>query len=293
LLPEAGGLTDTLSPSALSNYEICGRRGQFYQDPEVVRVGTNLGLARGGALHKALEVFGEARLYYGDSMVGGLDYSEIYDAAVAIAFGHFGAEMLRDDMLVGDDDPDEYLNSLATMLQTWVSEPSHMWFDTHVSIRAVEQEVFVDFGSPNHLFHGFIDAVYDVASHGVVGVDYKTANRRWGGAKRDGDPRLLIQAPLYAEAWTRTTGEEMNAFAYDVYLPDGRFDRVWVDTNADVRAVFVERWNEVSDMVATFRKAGLDLPTNPSHFLCSEKWCEFWEMCPMGAELDRMTRERK
>lgn len=157
---------------------------------------------------------------------------------------------------------------------------------------AAEQLVVADFGLSDYYMKGVIDLVVEIPDVGPVGIDYKTTTRRWSKAKLEGDPRLLPQAPLYAEAWYRITGQEMNHFAYDVYKLDGTFDRVWVDVSAPIRERFVTRWQEVALDHRVHEINDLVMPTNPGHHLCSENWCDFWHLCPMGAELESI-RGRK
>ena len=284
----------TLSPTALSAYEICGRRGQFYHDPDIPRV-TTQGLAKGSAWHWAMETFNRARLYYGDHVVGLIDNTDLADRLSSIMIGYLTDVMSRDDYETRDDDEpiEVVVSQLWTMLTSWMSERNNMWMGNEVKIESIEEEVWVEFGSDHHQFRGFLDAVYRVPDYGVVGVDYKSAGRAWahqkdGHGKGDGDPRKLPSAPLYAEGWLRSTGEVMDYFAFDVMTVAGKFERVWVDVRAEVRAAFVDRWIKTSNQIELHRAAGMDMPTNPSAILCSPKWCSFWALCPMGEGLDKI-----
>lgn len=279
----------TLSPTALSEYEICGRRGQFYHDPDIPRV-TTLGLAKGGAWHTGMETFGQMRLEMGDDRVAGLDPAEVRAEIIEAINEAFHQSVTAPNYAADpEDDLEQATKDLITMVDAWQAEPHNQWMGPDVTIEAVEAEVIAELGSPSHQFHGVIDSVYNLATYGTVLTDFKTAARRWshtgaGDGKGDGNPRKLVQAPLYAEAWLRSTGEQVNWFAYDVMTYAGHFERVWVDVRPEVRAPFVQRWNDISDMITTY--AGMDLPTNPGAMLCSQKWCSFWTYCPMGEGLD-------
>ena len=287
-----------LSPTALSAYETCGRRGQFYHDPDIPRV-TTQGLAKGSAWHWGMETFGRARMYYGDDVVESIDKAELAERLEAIMVGYLGETMARDDYETLDDDEtvETVVSQLWTMLQSWMSEPSNMWMGEGVEIQAVEERVQVELGADNHQFLGYLDAVMRVPEYGVVGVDYKSAGKAWahqkdGHGKGDGDARKLPSAPLYAEAWLRDTGEEMDWFAFDVMTVAGKFERVWVDVRPEVRKTFISNWIATSDMIELYREAGMDMPTNPSSFLCSPKWCSFWIYCPMGEGLDKIGEKK-
>lgn len=289
VLPEV--LKPHLSPSALSDYEICGRRGQYHQDRDIPR-GTNLGQSFGKAWHHGLETFGLARMHYGDWQVAIIDQPELVERLYNIMGGYLYAQTLLDEFDPGPDqavyeaDLAQCFTDLPVMIGAVTGDPKRLWLGDKLKVAGTEMEVRVELGSDYHQLLGYIDTVIDTPS-GPVGVDYKTANRRWNKGKLSGDPRKLVQAPLYAEAYTRITGEEMNWFVYDVTTRRGQFDRVWVNTNYGVRKQFVDRWVAVSNDIELHRAAGLDMPTNPSHFLCSEQWCSYWtDYCEMGQALE-------
>jgi hypothetical protein len=303
----------SLSPTALSEYEICGRRGQYYHDPDIPR-GTGLGLLKGGAWHHGLEAFNRARLYYGDLHVAIIEPDELYERLYHLMIGHLWEGIYAPD---GQYQPDfvppftpadgegwEEQNQaaidaavydLATMAKTYALMPAaNRWMGDGYQVEAVEQMVLTEFGSEYHQMHGVIDVVINSKRYGPIPVDYKSAGKKWSGPKAKGDPRRLIQAPLYAEAWTRITGEQVNWFAYDVMQVNGKFERYFVDVSPEVRAPFVKRWNNVSAQIQMHKEAGIDHPHNPSSFLCDPRWCGFWPICDMGAGLEQaMKREKR
>jgi len=279
-------LKPTLSPTALGNYELCGRRGQYYHQ-KIIPTVTTVGLALGGAWHKGMETYQKARMYYGDRLLALMPPDLLIDHLYQIMTGHFAEEANQEDFLWGDGESiGEVHERLHKMITAWTAHESNKWMGDGYTPIATEEEVLVELGSENHVMRGFIDLIMETP-HGVIGVDHKTAGRAWGGAKAAGDPRKLIQAPLYAEAYMRLTGVEMDHFCYDVVTYAGKVQRVWVDVRQEVREPFIQKWREMSDMIAVFEKAGLEMPTNPDNNLCSEKWCSYWSICPMGAALDR------
>jgi hypothetical protein len=236
-----------------------------------------------------METYQKARMYYGDNLIALMPKQVLVDNLYQIMVGHFTEEANREDFRWNDGESvGEVHERLHTMLTAFSGEPSYQWREKGLTPVATEAEVVVDLDSDSHVLRGFIDLIVETPQ-GVIGVDHKTAGRAWGGAKAAGDPRKLIQAPLYAEGWMRQTGQEMVWFAYDVMTYAGKFQRVWVDVRPEVRKPFIERWQQTAEMVSLYEQAGLELPTNPSNNLCSEKWCSYWEICPMGAELDRTT----
>lgn len=277
----------TLSPSALSSYEICGRRGQYYHDPTIPRK-SSMGTAIGSAWHAALEWYDLARM-------GQVEWAEEDPVPVmqGVAVKTLADRMADESFEWRDGDPstEEAVAQLHVMLESWAATDVGAKWDgdteTNIEIVASEVEVFADFGSEHHIFHGYLDRVVRVDGT-LVGTDNKSTGRAYGGRKGSGDPRELPQAPLYAEAWSQEFGEEMNHFAFDVTTKAGKFQRIWVPTSPLVRAPFIERWRNVSESIALHESKGLDMPCNPSHFLCSEKWCDYYKICPMGAPVDEL-----
>ncbi len=248
-----------------------------------------MGLATGSTYHHVLETYGRARLYYGDDTMWDISHTDLLNRSVEVAGGYIENLINQDDFVWRDgDDRAKTEQNLYDMLKTWVSDPGYRWIGEGVETVGVEVEVRADFGSPHHTFLGYIDNVVDVPSVGHVGTDFKTAGRAWGGAKAAGDPRKLIQAPLYAEAYQQQTGIELVKFTYDVMTLGGKFMRVWVDVSEEARKPFIRRWYEMSQTIAMHEANGLDMAVNPDSMLCSEKWCDFWSICSMGEPLESL-----
>lgn len=298
----------TLSPTALDNYEVCGKRLQYYLDPDIPGR-TTLGLAAGRAWHHAMEVFGRYRLWAQET---GYHFDELPDDWVtnleALMFGYLHEQVMAEDFIWNEaDNWDKTVDQLRTMLWSWAGDNNSMWIvpdrsehGSAVTVSALEVLVHTELGSDYHQLRGYIDAVYDFMGDPIL-VDYKSAAKAWGAPKvwvddetgrLMGDPRKLIQAPLYAEGWMRATGQQVNWVVFDVMTHAGKFQRVWTDVSPEVREPLIERWREVSATVHLYQEAGLDMPTNPGHHLCSPKWCAYWDRCPMG-EAFNQRRESK
>lgn len=273
-------LRDTLSPSALGSFEICGARGEYYKDPNQPRTNT-LGTARGRAWHAAMEHYNTFQATLEAAPV--TMRSELYGAAVT----EFNDVTSALDMtwFPGDSRTD-VLAELMVMVDAFcAADPSVRWHEPGISTIAIEKGVLADMGSPIHVMPGIIDAV-KLVGETVVGVDYKSAGRAWGGEKAKGDPRKVIQPALYAEAWEQTNPNQgtMDWFCMDVMTVKGKFQRIWYRTDRAARQPFIDRWKSVSAQIAMHQANGLPMPYNPGHILCSEKWCSYWSVCPMGAE---------
>lgn len=278
----------TLSPTALGAYEICLRRGQYYHDPDIPPGPPTLAQVEGTAWHRAMEY---VNVLMRDNKPGWDPVSDpnMVDFMYDVMQGSLIQTMEDTEVIVEEgEDPAGSLIRFVAILDRWSTGPPHdRWVHPKVEVIGVERQLYLEdgFGDGTHAFNGYADAILRIEDLGNVGVDYKKTGRAWGGAKAAGDPRKLIQAPLYAEAWEAETGEAMDWFVYDVMTNVGKFQRVWVPTSAEVRAPIIDRWREMSELINVYQDRG-DFPTNPGHILCSAKWCGFWEVCPMGSAFD-------
>lgn len=312
----------TLSPTAIDHAMICGRRLQYYMDPDVPHGGTNMSQAVGRAWHWMMEQWGRLRMYTDTEthdevmplLIGGAELTEKpgdgwFNLLYAMGVGHLTETIKSDEYIArADDDLDAACSTLWAMLTHWRQSPDAMWLGKGLKYQAVELRVLTEMGSEHHQMNGYIDAVLTLTTETspelsryeglsqreiqTILVDYKSAGKVWGSDRVTfdeklnryiGDPRKIIQAPLYAEAWERTTGEVVDYVCFDVMTYKGKFMRVWVPVTPEKRAPMLERWQQVSDEIVMYREAGKDMPANPGHFMCSEKWCPFWDRCPMGA----------
>lgn len=266
----------SLSPSALASYDVCGRRGQFYQDKTLPRANVS-GTARGRAWHAGMEAFN-----WSQPDVWSID--ALYKECELVL-----NDLMREpDFVMNPGDSTQSMTeALWIMCTTFVSGSPALRWDGNDRM-GIEVRVTADLGSKHHFMPGIIDAVMRTDTHGPVGVDYKSAGRAWGGAKALGDPRKMVQPALYAEAWEQTTGMPMDWFAMDVMTLKGRFDRIWVPTSKAHRTPLIERWLETSESIVLHEGAGIPMPTNPDHILCSAKWCNYWNICPMGEAYDNI-----
>lgn len=125
----------------------------------------------------------------------------------------------------------------------------------------------------------------------VVGVDFKTAGRRWDRGKEH--PRKNVQAPFYNRLLKQVfPGHNGYRFVFDIMgypNKDGHctFERRVSDPKpeheqavADNAKAFITVYNKIHV------EMGLDLPANPSSHLCNSKWCTYWSGCPFGEALN-------
>jgi hypothetical protein len=131
-----------------------------------------------------------------------------------------------------------------------------------------------------------IDLVLRDPAGCIRGVDHKTANKMWPASKADA--RKNNQGALYWGALRQLYPDAPGwFFTFDVMTYAGKFQRFNCDpTEAHFDAV-VNKAVQLATLVEGMRKAAMDLPANPASNLCSAQYCDFWDVCPHGAALDR------
>ena len=162
----------------------------------------------------------------------------------------------------------------------------------------IEAELFFELpweGQDDWVRHGTIDLVLrDTLDNKVILVDHKTAK---GPKKADAySANKTPQASFYLRSfelldWStldcrgEDLGELHNEFVYDVLsLTHGKpvvFNRFWQPRSKQQIKVVEMQANALIELVD---KGGPFLP-NTSSFLCSEMYCDFWDICPYGSTL--------
>ena len=249
-----------LSKTSIGNGDICLRRMGYYMDPAIPKT-TGAPRALGVAYHAGLEAF------YGDQ-----------DDHNAVAFRSLTEQWatypyLADDMPLGTARV-----KLSEMLLAY--QELGVWDRSQWEVEGSEVAFYAPL-TADWFTQGYVDLVLRNRITGrLVIVDHKTAAKKWKAGK--GSARTDEQAPLYKWAWWTLTGERPDDFYYDVMTYDGQFERRLIQvTDAQIQAVL----DRAISYTAVLDAVPLDrLPTSGvGHFLCSEKWCDHWAICPAGA----------
>ena len=99
-------------------------------------------------------------------------------------------------------------------------------------------------------------------------------------------PRKNNQAAWYVSALQQIFPDAPGyRFCFDIITYAGKFDRRMVDPEPRHIEAVDAKALQVATVYRTLRAVGTDLPANPSSNLCSEKYCDFWTICPHGANL--------
>jgi hypothetical protein len=133
----------------------------------------------------------------------------------------------------------------------------------------------------------------------IVGVDHKTTGRGWDAHKHD--PRKKAQGPLYVWAMQHLYPDAPGyKFVYDIMSyptkragkngPAGwcNFDRREADPQPEHIEAALARVAKAAWLYEKVRGAGMDLPPNPTSTLCSERYCDYFSICPFGKALSHL-----
>lgn len=133
--------------------------------------------------------------------------------------------------------------------------------------------------APGIQIEGTLDLVHRTPEGPVI-YDWKTSKRAWNAKDVEHND---IQSAMYTLAYRETFGAMPAGFFYYVYVL-GNSPRLEVydatRTEADLDSLIYlmgeYRWMILADLY----------PPNPSGWWCSQRWCSFWDICPMGANSD-------
>lgn len=129
---------------------------------------------------------------------------------------------------------------------------------------------------------GFMDlVVYQEGTGHTILDDHKSAGKKW--KKNKESPRTNNQPAMYDIAWEAATGVKPDAFAFSVMTYAGEFERRLVYVQEHDRNLVRAKQRTDLPLIEQGIKNGLQLPGNTSSFLCSERWCDHWLVCPFGA----------
>ena len=153
----------------------------------------------------------------------------------------------------------------------------------------VERKVTVKPQDSDLVIHGRMDVVEDLGISDEPGVsregirDLKTSEKKPGPRVADDSQQL----DMYALLHTAATGMMPRRLILDYIVArktgTDHFPLVTTRSEADLRSI-VTRLNVATEAV----RAGVFLPTNPSNWWCSPKFCEFFRTCPyVGSRGDR------
>jgi len=171
------------------------------------------------------------------------------------------------------------MTALDTMLYAYFRDACDHNFEVFGVEYDVESEWF-----GKYTIAGRLDLVLRTNPGSFLIVDHKSAGKAWGPDKHK--PRYAMQAPWYSY-WLKVQlekqGEVVDSirFCYDVMTRAGKFSRKMADPTEDEIQLTLERARQYVSML----DLNIELPVSTESFLCSQKYCEYWEICPFGSRM--------
>jgi hypothetical protein len=239
--------------------------------------------ATGTAYHAALELMYSWRAASSPATRPADD--DVLTCLLAEATASFDSEFARaGEYWMWDDklpNRDQAIGTITDMLRTYVNG-GFEWPSTY-QVYGVEVGFNFDW-KDGHTRSGTMDLVLVDPFGAIIGVDHKTAGRMWPSGKEH--PRKNNQASWYVGALKEMFPDaSAYRFCFDVMTYAGKFDRRLVEPSDDHIKAIEDKATQVALIFSWARAAGLDLPANPGSNLCSDKYCDFWQMCPHGETL--------
>lgn len=253
-----------LSPSSIDMFLRCGEQ---FRRRDILKESIPPGIAmlKGRAVHKAAEVNNRQKIESGVD----LPESDLVDAATT----EFDTAIKADGLGLSVEE-----NAIGATKVVGQAK------DASVSLTRVYRRLVAPAISPV-LVEEFVRVELATASHDLLGKldvvdaqgrvrDLKTSGRKKSQADVDESDQLTY----YDMAVEKLTGKPSAGVVMDV-LVETKVPDVQMLTSfrtARDREVYLSKLNAVLGGI----KAGIFLPATPGHWVCTQKFCGYWNTCP-------------
>lgn len=280
-----------ISASQIDTFYRCGEQWRRrYIDGEKIRPG--VALLTGSSLHYAAEKNWEVKLKtQEDEKLSVLQdaAAQKYDDILSNDGIFVAPEDLAGVKKIVDDGKDMAVNLVTPFRQDFAP---NIWPEKveHKFELAIE-------GYPNIL--GFIDLVSREIDHDKGELspltrlcDIKTAGKKWTQAKADGSNQMSI----YWKAMQVTEGRAPDVMAFDQFIKSTKNARYETIQTTRTEEDFIRVMRRVKPMLAAI-DAGIFIPAEADHWICSPKWCGYYQSCKLRAAIkptiiDQKTKEK-
>lgn len=179
---------------------------------------------------------------------------------------------------------DDLASRMITGLREYVGhgkmEPQ--FWGPQYKVLGVEYKIIGRYGDVD--VTGSVDLALEEDDGGVILVDHKTAGRKWDKHKHD--PRKNVQSPWYWY-WFQQMNPDVPRvrFCFDIMTISGKGSACTFERRlSEVMPKHAEAVLEKAIAYNTLLQYPVELlPGNTSSTLCSEVYCDFWDVCPNGA----------
>lgn len=279
---------DTMRQSTIGTADACLHRLHYLFNPEIPKKGSIL-RSIGTGYHAGIAEYYLRRRMGGPIDPSPTDRAEFLDVAVAamdedIAENEFfdwryqPRTYRQEEILINHEDA---CNMIERALDTYF-EGEHYWPENY-GVAGIEMHFEFDYpGLPGWTMSGTMDlAVVDLDTGLMVVDDQKLTRKQWN--KKKTEP-TNAQAAWYTYAASLHFGRPVEevGFTFSVLGLEKGFQRWTASRNRREVEATLERGRVIAQLI----DQGGPYPPNPSSFLCSEAYCDFWMHCPFGAALN-------
>jgi hypothetical protein len=267
------------SNSALDLLQQCGEKFRR-RHIEGERGPTSLSRARGVAVHK---VGSTSHLRMMDTKTEGGGPLQVVmsipspEEAADIAADEFDRSLDGQEVYYNQDEKEEGEGKARGREKDNSVAMGQHYTEVVVSVNpiAVERKIEVRPKDSDVTIVGILDLVDFNADLGEVVVDLKTSTRKPPKGTADSSQQLTIYTLLrFAETGVRPSAARLNTMVRTKGGKTSHDIQTTTRTEEDIRA-FVDRLNAGIDAV----KKGSFLPAPTGSWMCSPKYCEFWNTC--------------
>ena len=251
-------MIDYLSYSSVNMYLLCPASWKKRYIDKVV-VPTSPNLIFGSAVHAAIEQYTIANRA-----------GNVVQSAAEIFAADWPERIARENIAWGSDDADSMAASGAALLNTPEviatidSLVPLLWHDR----LAIEEKVTLRVPGLPIPVVGYVDMI---AADGTA-CDFKTASRKWAADKAKEETQ-----PLFYLAALNQAGLPLDwRFRHYVFVKGAKPTAQVFETVRNAGELF-QLFQQIIDVYQAI-KAGA-FPCNTSSWKCSERWCEYYNMC--------------
>ena len=255
LLDENPG-TVYLSASRIGMHVRCPKQYEF-RYVEGLKMRPSGAMILGGSWHSALEVNYKQKI---DSR------SDIKVTDMTEIFADSFDERVKNEEIDWKDEKPGVVKDVGVSITIL----HHKQIAPTVQPVTVEQEFLVPFTDTNKLY-GFLDVIDSVGKKRFI-VENKSAGR----TPSEDEVFKDVQLTAYSYAYRSLYGKNEDGIRKDIAVKTKVPKTVQMKTTRDGNSIEILR--QMAKGVESNTKSGV-FPPNPNSFLCSKKWCGFWDLC--------------
>lgn len=261
----------SISQSFLTSWDICPeatRRKYIYSEPSFIGIDGHIGLSFHKVVELDLKSIFTSDLKLGKKTLlgtGHLEYVLSLERGVYIA---------REDMQNAGQLMADGKNMVDRLVEYYVDNHAGKLRPTAIEEVVIMESPFEYMGESLPI-KGIVDIITKTKKGGIIIRDTKTSKKKWSQDKAD----TSYQATIYHAAVKELYGKAPEKIIFDVYIKGKKaIDYEEVETTrTDEDFEFLKK--RITQILGCIQQ-GYFPPSDPGHWHCTPKWCNFWLSCP-------------